>query len=590
MCGISGIFMRGGHPVDPERLDRLASALAHRGPDADGRFLSGPIGFAHTRLSIVDLATGDQPLFGAQGAVLIANGEIYNAPELRPALQDRLKTLSDCEPAAHIFETDGAAFAEKLRGMYAIAIWSPADETLTLSRDPFGIKPLYYVETEEGLAFASEIGALVAAGFASPMPSERARNELLQLKYTLGSETIIPGVYRVAPGETLTLRDGRIVSRRRIAAFPAKAAKGAGSELADPVAAFEAVMTESVSAHLIADVPVSLFLSGGVDSSILLILMRRLMQEVIAITVGYEDASLDRSVDESEAALRHAARHGVEAERITMTRDDFFALAPRIAYALDDPTADAAALPSYMLARAARARGLKVALCGEGADELFGGYRRYRTKLIDRLIPRQKVKRGTFSKTGLESRLGTAWRDHYDAEARSAGSGQRSRTLALQAADIANWLPNDLLIKLDRTLMANAIEGRTPYLDPKVAAFASALPDRLRVADGVGKVVMRQWLARADPAYPAFAKKKGFITPVGRWITSRASDLAPLLARQSCFAELVNARSAADILERAERDAQPAWSLLFYALWSATRVLGLDPKGDLISVLQDGAR
>ena len=584
MCGISGIFMKDGKAVDPALLAAFERALHHRGPDHDGRFLSGPFALAHNRLSIVDLVTGDQPLFGEKGAVLAANGEIYNAPQLRDALKGahRFNTLSDCEPAVHLFEIKDLAYADDLRGMYAIALWDPARQRLVLTRDPFGIKPLYYVETDALFAFASEISALLDAGLAPRAVNPLRRDELLQLKYTLGDETIIPGIKRLLPGQTLVVENAQVVAERRIEALPRGVKARPPS---DPVAAFDAVMTDSVQAHLIADVPVSLFLSGGVDSSILLILMQRLMQDVTAITVGYEDESLDRSVDESRAALAHAARHGVKAERIAMTAEDFYTLAPRIAAAMDDPTCDAAVLPSYMLGKAAAYRGLKVALCGEGADELFGGYRRYRPKLVDQLIRREKKKRGTFSKTDLDPLFGQAWRDEHKRLGVEAGRGFSSKIQALQAADVAQWLPNDLLVKLDRCLMAHAVEGRTPYLDRAVAAFAVTLPDDLRVKGDLGKILMRQWLAGADPAYPAFAKKKGFITPVGRWIAAEAATLGPLLAKTAALCEIGAQGMAAHVLERAERDSQPAWSLLFYALWHAHHIQGLPVDGDLESVL-----
>jgi len=583
MCGIAGIYRRGEASADISTLQRLADALLHRGPDSTDLWLDGPVGLLSDRLAIMDVEGGDQPLFGPAGSVLVANGEIYNNTDLREALAGHtFKTGSDCEPAAHLYERDGPGYATRLRGMYAIAIWDPVQRRLLLSRDPFGIKPLYYVETEQGLVFASEPQALVAAGLVEVEVVAARRDELLQLKYTVGRETIFKGILRVLPGETLVVEDGRITNRLRHEALQAPAGRASPDEA---VVAFDRVMTDSVEQHLHTDVPYGLFLSGGVDSSILLLLMQRLSNTPIrAITVGYAG---DPRMDESRAALAFAARHGAECRRVEMDADDFFTLSPRIAAAIDDPTCDAAVLPTYILGREARADDLKVTLCGEGADELFGGYRRYRGGWLRDALGSQ-ARRGVFEKLGIHLR--PDWRAPLNAVEAEAGARWPGRAQRLQAVDVAEALPNNLLIKLDRCLMIHGVEGRTPYIDPEVAKFAVTLPGHLRTQGDLGKIVPRRWLAKADPHYPAMAKKRGFNTPVGGWIADRGPQLAPLLARQPGVRDVFDAATVEAIIGDARQQDQPAWSLLFYALWHSTRVLGIDPADDIGGVLAEAAR
>ena len=586
MCGIAGIMMKGGRPLDPAVLGRLQAALLHRGPDAAGRFVRDGLALVSTRLAVVDPAGGDQPLRAADGAAMVGNGEIYNAPELRAALPGfPFRCLSDMEPVLPLLARDGAGFAASLRGMYAIAAAAP-DGTLHLARDPFGIKPLYLAETAECLAFASEPQALRAAGFSAAGPDAERRAELLQLKHCTGAETIFPGIERVAAGETLTLRDGQVVARRNIPAIAAVDA--APPDRAAAVRRFEAVMLDAVAVHLRMDTPWRLFLSGGVDSAILLGLAQRVTGErIAALTIGYPGAGTG---DESAAAQRLAERAGATCRRVEMTEADFWAFAPRIAAALDDPTADPAVLPTWMLARAATEEGAKVALTGEGADEIFGGYSRYRRALLPALLRRRGERRGVFTRSGLPLARFNGWTEGVDAlEAAFIRQG-RSRVDTLQRIDVAERLPNSLLIKLDRCLMAHGVEGRTPFLDREVIGFAFGLPDRLRVGLSFGKLVLREWLARTNPEARPFARKRGFGVPVGAWMHARREALARLVAAQPGVAELFRPEEAGAVMMAAAEEDQPAWSLLFYALWHSRHVLGVDPAGDVAEVLSQAAR
>lgn len=578
MCGIAGVMTRNGEAPDPLMLQRMLRAISHRGPDGSATLIRGNTGLVHLRLAIVDLRTGDQPLYGATGAALVANGEIYNDPELRRQMpQTQFNTRSDCEPAVFLAESDGLAFVDRLRGMYAIAIHDLKHESLILSRDIFGIKPLYYIQEDNLFLFASEPCALLATGLVARSVDPSLRAELLQLKFTSGRKTIFPGIYRVLPGETLVVKNGRIVDRRRKAALPEGGPKWISHR--EALRQIEQVLLDSVAAHLRSDVPYGLFLSGGVDSSALLALMRRATgQRIQALTVGWDDA---RATDESYEAIRLAGVMGADCHRLVMSESDFWNFAPRIAAAIDDPTADAAVLPSWMLGRAA-AGSLKVTLCGEGADELFGGYSRYRKRRVPwRWFTRPPRNKGLFE--GSESLHG--WHDGMQTAENSVAS-QRSEVQRAQEVDISEWLPNDLLIKLDRTLMVHGVEGRTPFLDPIVADFAFSLPDTEKTGLRFGKRLLRDWLAGAFPEAGAYARKKGFKPPVGLWMARRDAILAELVANQAGIQEILPRERVQQVFRQSATKPQPAWSILFYALWHNHHILGHPSEGDIGDVLR----
>ncbi len=574
MCGLAGVMTSDGTAPDPVLLRTLQNALSHRGPDGRGMLVRGDTALIHLRLAIVGLVTGDQRLMAPAGAALVANGEIYNDPALREAMTDTpFRTRSDCEPAVFLAESEGVAFADRLRGMYAIAVHDPRRRRLMLARDPFGIKPLYYVVTRDLFAFASEPQALLAAGLAPRAVDPLRRAELLQLKFTTGRQTIFPGICRVLPGETLVIERGAIVERRMRAALPEGGPRPWRHP--DAVRQLESVLLASVSAHLRSDVPYGLFLSGGVDSSALLALMRRATgQRIQALTVGWEGAG---AMDESREAERLAGVMGADCHRLEMTAAQFWALAPRIAAAIDDPTADAAVLPGWLLGQAAAAGGLKVTLCGEGADELFGGYARYRKRRAPwRWFARKPRSAGVFG----DPPAWAGWRDGI-AAAEAAMPPARSPMQMVQAVDCAEWLPNDLLTKLDRTLMVHGVEGRTPFLDPVVAEFAFRLPDALKGGARFGKILLRDWLSGAFPQAGAYARKKGFKPPVGAWMAARADEIGPLVAAHPGLAEVLPAERVRRAFTDAAVAPQPAWSLLFFALWHNRHVLGLPADGDI---------
>ncbi|WP_165943237.1 asparagine synthase (glutamine-hydrolyzing) [Roseicella aquatilis] len=592
MCGIAGIMMKRGHALREDVLDRLRTALHHRGPNSSGLFRDGPVALVNTRLSIVDIEGGDQPLFGPDGLVLVANGEIYNAPELRAAMPGYpFRTLSDCEPMLPLYRQYGADFADHLRGMVAVAIYDPATGRLTLSRDPLGIKPLYLAEDESCIAFASEPQALIRAGLVPAALDPALRSELLQLKHVTEERTIFPGIRRVAPGETLTIEHGEITARQRLPE-PGSAWRTAGQvpRLDRPalLEQLEQVLLDSTEVHLRMDADGCLFLSGGVDSSLLLKLAQQVSRKPLkALTISYGEGQRG---DESEAAVRYAESLGVDCARVRMTAEDFWNHAPAVAAAIDDPTTDAAVLPTWVLARAAAARGEKVALTGEGADEVFGGYTRYRRALLPTLFPRRKQRRGVFTESGIPLDRFGDWSAGYFAVERRQRALCDTRPQLLQSIDMAERLPNSLLIKLDRCLMAHGVEGRTPFLDREVVRFACGLPDRLRVDLRWGKVLLRELLAKLAPQARPYARKRGFGVPAGRWMQDRQRELVPLVAAQPGIAAVFTRDEVARILGQAAEQEQPAWSLLFYALWHSHHLLGLRSEGDIAAVLGSAAR
>lgn len=586
MCGIAGIQTANGAPPDPAALARLRAALAHRGPDGSGETIAGDTALVHTRLAIIDLATGDQPLY-RDHAALIANGEIYNDPALRARMPGtHFATGSDCEPPLHLHATAPETFARELRGMYAIAIHDRAAGTLTLSRDPFGIKPLYTCLFPGGLAFASEPAALVAAGLAPARIFAPARAALLQMQFSPGRHTIFPGIERVLPGETLTIRDAAIVARTLLPALP----DGAPTPTAETsaLAALDAALMDSVAAHLRSDVPFGMFLSGGIDSAAVLACMSRLGLKPLAFTAGFD---VPGAADEREAAATLARSVGAHHEPLTIARADVFRHLPEIVACMDDPAADYAIIPTWFLARRARSD-VKMVLSGEGGDELFAGYGRYRRARRPAWLGGRRMRaRGTFEGLDVLADLTRLWRTDWAAAERDAATEGRTALQAAQAADTAEWLPNDLLLKLDRCLMAHGVEGRTPFLDPAVAAAAFRLPDALKIQGRLGKHLLRVWLAANLPAARPFARKQGFTVPIADWIAADAARLAPLLAANPGLAEIARPGDTNDLFTTTRRGTGTArWMLLFYALWHAVHILGVNRALPTEDVLRDAAR
>ena len=576
MCGIVGLI--GGGTTETVR--RMAETIAHRGPDGirvesvDLRQTKGAL--AHARLSIIDLEGGWQPLHAA-GCTVIGNGEIYNYKELAEefGLAGKLTTGSDFEPLLHLYAQQGEKVFDRLRGMYAFCLIGQ-DGRVWLVRDAFGIKPLYWRQTENALQFASEPRALLAEMKALQVEPESVQ-ELLTFNYSLGRNTVFRGVRRLKPGEVSEVVYGRPAPRRIRSPLPRP-----GPIPRDEAAVLQAldrVLEDSVTVHQRSDVPYGLFLSGGVDSSVIAAMMARLNERpVTAFTCGFETSGKTGVKDERGAAEKVARALNLDWREVTFGEDDFWRVLPEVAWALDEPTTDYATLPTYKLAEAAKGV-LKVVLTGEGGDELFGGYGRYRRALRPALFGGRDAgpkANSPFLADGGQAAV-DRWRQATDPGALLGPVvGELSRLQAAQARDIAGWLPNDLLLKLDRCLMAHGMEGRTPFLDPEVARFGFFLPDKFKVRGRLGKWVLRRWLQRHCPGAEPFARKAGFTTPVGAWIGPRVGGLGPRVAevegvRRFCDVNAVRA------IFREDRYAEHRWPLLFFAVWWGIHIDRLTP-------------
>lgn len=575
MCGIAGTFTTEGGHVGDGVLDRMTEALRSRGPDDMRTWTHGRVGLGHTRLSIIDLEGGAQPMVSAAGNAVVFNGEIYNYLELREQLGGYgFRTHSDTEVILALYETRGTEGLDDLRGMFAFAIYDTTRNTLILKRDDFGIKPLYYLQTDGVFAFASSPRSFLDAGLCPPTVDPGLAEQWVGRGYTYGDKTLLSPICRFLPGEMLTVQGGRLTGRQRrpTLAAPKRSDKTMEAALGD----LDGKLSESVRLHCRADVPYGLFLSGGVDSSAILIALSKLSSDSAkTFTIGFDTPG---GRDEMAKAAVLAGKFGADHTELVFGEADFWSCLPKIAGYFDDPLADYAVLPTWKLAAEA-ARHLKVVLCGEGGDETFAGYGRYKNRPIQTLLRQLRRKpRNTLS----------------DAEALEQfrlfeGGGGYSPLQVKQIRDIVDYLPNDLLLKLDNCLMAHGLEGRTPLLDKEIMAFSFSLPDRLKMANGTGKLLLKTWVDRHAPEALAFGRKKGFTVPVGYWISKRAGDIADLLVRSEAIRKYAGDLDLhALFANSAKANAHLCWRLMYFAAWHQLHVeapgAGADFQGDFFDL------
>jgi len=402
------------------------------------------------------------------------------------------------------------------------------------------------------------------------------------LQFTTGRHTIFEGIKRVLPGETLIVKRGLVVDHHMKLALQAGAPKPMCE--ADAMAKMEKALIDSVKVHQRSDVPYGLFLSGGIDSSVLLSLMAELNDNPIkAFTAGFSGTDV---ADEREHARMLAKKVGAEHTEVEFDENDFITLLPQIAEAIDDPIADYAVLPTFKLAREAKKQ-VKVVLSGEGGDELLGGYSRYRGYRRPWPLRKEMRNTGTFDSLGVFKKdLGKEWRHGIEVAENYVQKFGWSRLQRAQAIDCIDWLPHDLLIKLDRCLMANGVEGRTPFLDPVVADAVFHLPDDLKIRNKRGKFLLRKWLDKRLPEAKAFSKKRGFTVPVGHWISTHGAQLGPLVAYQAGIEEICDKNVVITLfMTEGKKEGFAAWTLLFYALWHQRHILGLKCDGDIFDAL-----
>ena len=553
-------------------MDAFLRALAHRGPDGTGAYANGHVAFAHRRLSIIDLAGGAQPIHAENGDIIIVNGEIYNYLELKEELAGAtFNTASDCEVALRLYQAEGESFVNRLRGMYALAIYDAAKDELLLHRDPFGIKPLYYVEQDGEVWFASEPQALFQQHLLAPDINADKAVEFLQLKFTTGRTTIFDGVKRVLPGETIVVRNGQIVRRSRQNPFASQRAATVSRKTASDTLTKE--LMDSVGVHVRSDVPYGVFLSGGVDSCSIVAAMAQIgLTGFPCYTARFPHAAVH---DELELARKVAAGAGADHVEVVVSETDFWRTLPKVVTYVDDPVLDPAMVPFFLMAERA-SQDVKVVLTGAGGDEVFAGYRRYDRATFARVLPMRSLRtKGQFDASGLALFANNnRWRNGYAESEAAARANTRTPLQYYQATDGADYLPHFGLSLLDRCLMAHSVEGRTPLLDRELSRFAFDLPDGLKMRRFKGKWLLRKWLQEALPEAEPFARKRGFSVPVVEWVAARAPELWDFVGSQEGVRELFDLAAVERLfLNASHPKGGLRWPILFYALWHQTHIV-----------------
>jgi asparagine synthase (glutamine-hydrolysing) len=627
MCGICGIAIpkQLNRQVSESRLVAMRDTLAHRGPDDAGLYLGDGVGLGHRRLSIVDLGGGRQPMANENDRVwIVFNGEIYNHRDLRPELEERghqYRTVSDTETIIHLYEEQGARAVESLSGMFAFAVWDSARRELLLARDRLGIKPLYYALDGDGtLYFASEIKALLEARAVAPEINYSALPDYLANHATSGEETLFSAIKRLPPGHTLTWRDGRIEIRTY---WDLSFAQNGRPALSDrgAIEQWTELFRAAVRSHLMADVPLGVFLSGGIDSSAIAAMMSGMAREPIkTFSVGFAE----REANELEYARAVARAFNTDHHEVIVSPDDFFAVMPRLIWHEDEPLGHLASVPLYFVSELA-ARYVKVVLTGEGSDELMAGYYRYWKTFynlslgalyhgwtpealrraardgIDRLpigsSLRRKLSRTFLSRTpDVESlylenfavfsreqqlrlltpeakdRAGAL--DPYVTTRRYLAQSDATTTLNwLLYADTKTYL-HELLMKQDQMSMAASLESRVPFLDHTLVEFTARLPERMKLRRLTTKYVLRRSMKGVLPEPILTRRKMGFPVPVGAWFRGAyrpVIDEYVLGARsldRGVFDPAFVRNLVAEHQSGARDHSQRLWSLVNFEMWA----------------------
>jgi asparagine synthase (glutamine-hydrolysing) len=608
MCGICGIASRTGSP-DPDRLDAMSASLAHRGPDSGGVHLDGPVALAARRLSIIDLAGGDQPIGNEDGScVVVQNGEIYNYPELRLELErdgHTFRTNCDTEVHLHLYERHGPEYARHLRGMFAVALWDARRRRLVLARDRYGIKPLYYRDADGALEFASELRALPRGEVDLD-----ALDAFLAFNSIPAPYSIFRDTRKLPAGHVLVWEEkGGVTVERYARPGPVPVDELRGDDEAELVEELRARLRDSVRAHLLADVPVGVLLSGGVDSAVLAALAAQETPDAVhTFTIGFEERSFDERADARLVAERYGTNH-----HELLVQPDPLVLVPALADVFDEPFADSSALPTYLVSELA-AEHVKVALSGEGGDELFGGYYTYAADLLaDRVAPFARLVRPLVERLPSSSAKASfdykakrfvraahlpplerhhGWKEIFSPDARAeltgrhgafdpvdllrtryAETGGADPLARLQDVDFGVYLVDDLLVKTDRASMAHSLEARVPYLDTVVTNLALALPTRHKIRGLSKKVLLRKAAAPLLPREIVHGKKRGFSIPAAAWLRgelepfARQTLNADVLRRQGFFDPGVGSRLLDDHVAGGEDRSRQLWGLLAFTLW-----------------------
>jgi asparagine synthase (glutamine-hydrolysing) len=621
MCGIVGLFdLRGKRDFDRELLSRLNDSQFHRGPDEGGLHLEPGVGLGHRRLSIIDLSSGQQPLFNEDGSVVVIfNGEIYNFQELVPELTAKghtFRTHSDTEVIVHAWEEWGEACVERFRGMFAFALWDRNQETLFIVRDRFGVKPLFYAELPDGtLIFGSELKALTAHPHFQRKLDPLAVEEYFALGYIAEPRSIYQGCFKLNPGHTLTIKPGQpLPQQRQYWDMPFKPVGRISEQDAQEELMYR--LREAVKIRMVSEVPLGAFLSGGVDSSAVVAMMAQSSDEPVnTCSISFGDPKFNESAFAQQVADRYHTRHHVE-----QVDPEDFPLIDKLAGMYDEPYADSSALPTFRVCELARKR-VTVALSGDGGDENLAGYRRYRMHLMEerlrerlplgmrrtlfgslgRLYPKADWAPRVFrAKSTFESLARDSVEAYFhsvsifrDAMRRSLFSSQFRQQLngyqavevmrrhaansptdhplsLIQYLDMKTYLVGDILTKVDRASMATSLEVREPLLDHPTMEWVSGLPPELKLRGGEGKYILKKALEPYLPHDIMYRPKQGFGVPLASWFRGplkervRNAVLGPTLAATGMF----NQRYLQELVDHHQsglRDySAPLWTLLMF--------------------------
>lgn len=621
MCGIVGkLSFDKTRAVSPELIRAMCATIVHRGPDDEGLYVEGPLGLGMRRLSIIDLTGGQQPVANEDGTVwVVFNGEIYNYREWRPTLESwghRFSSNSDTEVIVHLYEEFGTDFVNHLRGMFAIALWDKRRETLILVRDRLGIKPLYYSTANHQLLFGSELKALLCAGLSRELDAQ-ALHEFLSYNYIPGPRTIFKEAEKLQPGHRLIATRGGHVT---IEPYWDLEATVPPENVTKPVAYYleqlTALLRESVRYRLISDVPLGVFLSGGLDSSTLVAVMREVSSDPIkTFSIGFEDTSFNEL-----PYARTVAQHFETDHHELIVKPDVLDLLPKLIRSFDEPFADSSAIPVYYLSELTRQH-VKVALGGDGGDEVFAGYETYTAyKLASfyRQLPRPlqsllpflvmklpvshtKVSFDYKAKRFIQGALLPPERSHYAWKAifsedmkrelywaspngllrdpfevferEFANCRQQSMLSRLQYVDLRVYLPDDILVKVDRMSMAHALEVRVPLLDHKLVEFAATVPAELQLRGLQKKYLLKRAMAHRLPPKILNRKKGGFNVPIPGWLRHELHDYTQdvlsekRLREQGFFNPSYVQQLMRDHNEMRVDYSRNLWGLLIFTLW-----------------------
>jgi asparagine synthase (glutamine-hydrolysing) len=621
VCGIAGIFeSRGRSEIDRRLLERMNASLFHRGPDAGGLHLEPGLGLVHRRLSIIDLSTGQQPLYNEDGSVAVVfNGEIYNFQELAKELAacgHSFRTHSDTEVIVHGWEEWGASCVERFRGMFAFALWDRNRETLFLARDRLGVKPLYYAQLRDGpWIFGSELKALLVHPGLRREINPMAVEDYFAYGYVPEPRTIFKEVLKLPPGSTLTLRRGQLASQPvEYWDVPFKAATAPSEQEASEELIFR--LRESVKLRLISDVPLGAFLSGGVDSSAVVAMMAGLSAEpVVTCSISFGDPAFNESAYARTVAERYRTHHHVE-----QVDPDDFSLVDRLARMYDEPYADSSAIPTYRVCELAR-KTVTVALSGDGGDESFGGYSRYRWHVNEervRLLVPPQLRRPLFGLLGqfypkadwaprvfrAKATLEALARDSLEAYfysvsflhngmrrdlfserfrselqgyaalevlKRHAARAPSDHPLSLvQYLDLKTYLVGDINTKVDRASMAHSLEVREPLMDHPLVEWLSSLPPSFKLQKRQGKFLLKKALEPYLPPEILYRPKMGFAVPLAKWFRGPLREavknavLGPVLAETGWFNASYLRRLVEDHQSGRRDYSTPLWTLLMF--------------------------